>query len=568
MAKSIDTTKEIIFASSDSNISRRISALEKEGKLRKIAPRIYTTNMVDSQENIVRRNIIDILVWRYPNAIISHRSAKEMRPTPTGDFFLTTTRSKRISDLPGITINLIKGPAACEGDIPYQGLYIAGEYRWMLENMQTSRKESDASKVLPPATVEGKLEKILLVGGEAQLNNYRDQLRKTSEQLGMGKEFERINKLISALLATHSSDVLSTPSAKALSAGLPFDANRGELFEILFDALNDNFFVELTDRNRDEESFRLFSFFESYFSNYIEGTEFEIDEAKQIVDSGIPLPRRDEDSHDILGTFRVLSNRAEMNRTPESVEELYAILQSRHSTLLSGRPMLEPGIFKTKNNRAGNTEFVDYRLVKGTLNHGFNYYKALQAPFARAVFMMFMISEVHPFNDGNRTDTHHRAHRLQGRLPAGPEKADAAEEPVGIHQCHGQATEIQRQPLWLRLHGTERIPALLQRLRRTVAGQTGNHRQNGQIGLAARPLASGRQAPPGPTHRSGARLGRSPCRFRFRFFTDRTTARLDTEKKPARKLLPRLRARQPTVAFYSHPMHACAPARHFNLQKL
>lgn len=401
MANSIDTTKEIIFASSDPNISRRISALEKEGKLRKIAPRIYTTNMVDSQENIVRRNIIDILVWRYPNAIISHRSAKEMRPTPTGDFFLTTTRSKRISDLPGITINLIKGPAACEGDIPYQGLYIAGECRWMLENMQTSRKESDASKVLPPATVEGKLEKILLVGGEAQLNNYRDQLRKTSEQLGMAKEFERINKLISALLATHSSDVLSTPSAKALSAGLPFDANRGELFEILFDALNDNFFVELTDRNRDEESFRLFSFFESYFSNYIEGTEFEIDEAKQIVDSGIPLPRRDEDSQDILGTFRVSSNRAEMNRTPESVEELYAILQSRHSTLLRGRPMLEPGIFKTKNNRAGNTEFVDYRLVKGTLNHGFNYYKALQAPFARAVFMMFMISEVHPFNDGN-----------------------------------------------------------------------------------------------------------------------------------------------------------------------
>ena len=80
MANSIDTTKEIIFASSDPNISRRISALEKEGKLRKIAPRIYTTNMVDSQENIVRRNIIDILVWRYPNAIISHFSVFKILP--------------------------------------------------------------------------------------------------------------------------------------------------------------------------------------------------------------------------------------------------------------------------------------------------------------------------------------------------------------------------------------------------------------------------------------------------------------------------------------------------------
>lgn len=401
MASNIDTTKEIVFASSDPNISRRISALEKEGKLKKIAPRLYTSNTIDSAENIIKRNLIDILVWRYPNAVISHRSAKEMRPTPSGEFFLTTTQNKRITDLPGITINLLKGPAACEGDIPYYGLFIACEYRWMLENMQSSRKKGDESKVLPISIIEGKLEKILLMGGESKLNEYRDKLRETSEKLDMPKEFERINQIISALLATHSSEVLSTPSAKALSAGLPFDTNRGELFETLFDAIKDEYFVERVNRNKDEESFRLFSFFESYFSNYIEGTEFEIDEAKQIVDSGMPIPRRNEDSHDILGTFRILSNRAEMSRLPSTVDDLYSILQSRHSVILSGRPQLEPGMFKTKNNRAGNTEFVDYHLVKGTLNYGFKYYAALRDPFARAIFMMFMISEVHPFNDGN-----------------------------------------------------------------------------------------------------------------------------------------------------------------------
>ena len=90
-----------------------------------------------------------------------------------------------------------------------------------------------------------------------------------------------------------------------------------------------------------------------------------------------------------------------MNRSPSSIDELYSILQSRHSILLGGRPHLEPGIFKTRNNRAGNTEFVDYRLVKGTLNYGYKFYSALKDPFARAIFMMFMISEVHPFNDGN-----------------------------------------------------------------------------------------------------------------------------------------------------------------------
>ena len=53
------------------------------------------------------------------------------------------------------------------------------------------------------------------------------------------------------------------------------------------------------------------------------------------------------------------------------------------------------------NNRAGNTEFVDNTLVVGTLRQGFKYYAALTDTMAKAIFIMFMISEVHPFTDGN-----------------------------------------------------------------------------------------------------------------------------------------------------------------------
>ena len=401
MKAKLDIQKEILFGSSDPNISRLLSQKEKIGELKKLAPRIYTTNLHDSPENIVRRNLIDILNYRYPEAIISHRSAKEMRPTSTGDFFLTYSTSRRVTDLPGIKLNFIKGPKAIDSDIPFMGMHISGEYRYMLENMQISRKSGDESRVLPIGIVENKLEQILLTGGEVRLNQYRDEMRKVSEELGMQKEFIKINYLISALLSTHETSVLSTDSAKALAAGNPYDPKRVELFEILFDAIKDRYFIIRNNRNVDEESFRLFSFFESYFSNYIEGTEFEIVEAKAIVDSGMPIPRRDEDSHDILGTFKILSNRSEMMRTPTSPDELFAILSHRHSILLEGRPHLAPGIFKMKNTRAGQTEFVDYKLVKGTLSQGFKYYSALTDPFARAIFMMFMISEVHPFNDGN-----------------------------------------------------------------------------------------------------------------------------------------------------------------------
>lgn len=401
MAVKIDTQKEILFGSSDPNISRALTKKVNNGELRKVAPRIYTTNLVDSLENIVRRNLIDILVYRYPNALISHRSAKEMRPTATGDFFLTGSTSRRVTDLPGITLNIIKGPKATSHDIPFMGMHISDEYRYMLENMQVSRKSGSESRVLPISSIEEKLEQILLTGGEEHLNQYRDELRNVAIELGMLTEFNKLNNIISALLSTHDEKVLTTASAKAYAAGRPFDKTMAELFEMLFDSIRDKFFVIRTNRNVNEESFRLFSFFESYFSNYIEGTEFDIEEAKAIVDSGIPLPRRNEDSHDILGTFKVLSNRAEMMKTPVSPEELFAILSNRHSILLEGRQHMYPGIFKSKNNRAGMTEFVDYHLVKGTLSQGFKYYAALTEPFAKAIFMMFMISEVHPFNDGN-----------------------------------------------------------------------------------------------------------------------------------------------------------------------
>lgn len=401
MAVKVDTQKEIIFGSSNPNISRVISKKEKDGELRKLAPRIYTTNLIDSPANIVRRNLIEILAYRYPNALISHRSAKEMRPTSTGDFFLTNSTTRRVTDLPGIILNFVKGPKATAHDIPFMGMHISGEHRYMLENMQLSRKSGDESRVLPISVIENKLEQLLLTGGEERLNQYRDELREVANELGMADEFSKINNIISALLSTHDARVLSTDSAKARASGNPFDANRVGLFEILFDTIKDRYFVIRNNRNTDEDSFRLFSFFESYFSNYIEGTEFDIEEAKEIVDSGIPMPRRDEDSHDILGTFKILSNRTEMRRVPTSPEELFAILCHRHTILLEGRPHMNPGVFKMRNNRAGQTEFVDYQLVKGTLSQGFKYYSALTDPFARAIFMMFMISEVHPFNDGN-----------------------------------------------------------------------------------------------------------------------------------------------------------------------
>lgn len=113
------------------------------------------------------------------------------------------------------------------------------------------------------------------------------------------------------------------------------------------------------------------------------------------------MPARNADSHDVLGTFQLVASRREMRRTPSSSEELIELLQDRHRILMAARPDRNPGMFKMQNNHAGDTHFVDCTLVRGTLRKGYEFYQAIEHPFAKALFMMFMISEVHPFNDGN-----------------------------------------------------------------------------------------------------------------------------------------------------------------------
>jgi hypothetical protein len=149
------------------------------------------------------------------------------------------------------------------------------------------------------------------------------------------------------------------------------------------------------------EGLRNLAFFEAYFSNYIEGTEFLVEEAADIVFRGKVVPQRPADAHDILGTFQIVSNSAEMNRVPATAEEFSALLKSRHATLLAGRPERQPGRFKEQENRAGDTVFVAPELVVGTLTKGFEPYQALDDPLARAMYMMFLVAEVHPFADGN-----------------------------------------------------------------------------------------------------------------------------------------------------------------------
>lgn len=392
--------QEIIIGRTEKN--EEIKRLLKQGAIKKIAPKMYTSNLEDSPETIIRRNWYRLLSELYPDALLSHRSALERLPTPSGHIYLTYTYTDNI-ELPGLMIHFLKGPGPIDGEdeLFFGNLKASGLARAYLENLQSSRKTGKESKTLSRQQLEEKIESFLRVKGESDLNKVRDQARQIAPQISMGREFAKLDQLITDLLGTGMSKNLTSSVARARVIGEPLDPDRVQLFETLYGSLARTDFPDYPDRNKTTRSYKNFAFFEGYFSNFIEGTEFTIEEAKQIIATSTPLPARDEDSHDVLGTYEIVSNRDTMSYTPKNGDQLLAILKDRHALLLSARTSKRPGEFKTINNRAGTTEFVDWQLVPGTLKKGFDWCTLLRHGFAKAAYMMFLVSEVHPFLDGN-----------------------------------------------------------------------------------------------------------------------------------------------------------------------
>ena len=221
---------EIVFASADKAASQRISRWVQSGTLRRLVPRIYTSNTKDSDEAIVTRNLYLILTKLFPGAVLSHRTALEGGPAKTGDLFLTYKYSRKVN-LPGFSVHLLKGPGPVEGDMPFlQGLFMASRPRAFIENLQISRRRSSIAKALSRADIEDRLDRICQIQGADALNQLRDEARTIALSLHMENPFEKLNKIISAILRTRPARELVSPQARATSLGVPYDPQRLEIF--------------------------------------------------------------------------------------------------------------------------------------------------------------------------------------------------------------------------------------------------------------------------------------------------------------------------------------------------
>lgn len=111
--------------------------------------------------------------------------------------------------------------------------------------------------------------------------------------------------------------------------------------------------------------------------------------------------KRPEDAHDVRATYRLIVDPNLSPEVPRDPAHLIELLERRHARMMAGRLTIEPGVFKKKNNEFGSRVFVAPDLVTATLTRAWPAIYDLRFARARALYALFLIAEVHPFNDGN-----------------------------------------------------------------------------------------------------------------------------------------------------------------------
>jgi Fic family protein len=402
--------RDIIFAEKGNDTSsRRLRRDEAAGKLTKIHPGIFVTKGEEPVETTVTREWTRIAGYIFPDGVVTDRTGFESMPTRSERFgrsfvFMSAPQSSRTVNLPGLTISQRSGPGPIDGeDIPFMGVTIAGPARRYLDNIKSSRSRSGPSRTLGSKLIEEKLEAYCSAKGEDSLKSLRDDVKRVASKLGDASSkgsCERLDEMIGTLLGSRTAK-LATRQGLARASGNPIDTKCLERLQALYAHLIMHPSKEIRDPNTSWAARTNSCFIEAYFSNYIEGTRFLVNEARQIVFDGKIPDARPKDGHDVMKTYLKLMEPPRPRLDQMTPEQFIESLQHDHRDIMEARQDVQPGCFKATANAAGNTVFVQPDSVRGTLLEGFDLIKAASDPLSRSILAHFLVSDVHPFNDGN-----------------------------------------------------------------------------------------------------------------------------------------------------------------------
>jgi len=381
-----------------------IQAATAARRIRRIATHVYSADLVAPVADIVGANLWAIVGRLCPDAVIVDRSAA--RGGRAGSA-LATIAADRVADivLPGVRVSP-RPLARSATDMPWtSGLFLASPARTIVDNLTLSRSRAGRTpRTLSRAELTDWLAGKAVMWDPARMARLRGEAHLVCDDLypdddGRHADIDRTFDEVSGL----ARPVRGAAFARAVADGGGWDERRIRMFEraavMLTKAYADG---DLGLAVLPGEPGRLAAaFHEAYFSNYIEGTIFDLEEARRIVDTGVLPSERPADGHDILGTYRCIADPVGSRVASGDASDPVEVLIARHAAILGGRPDMRPGELKQAANRVGDYTFVEPRLVAGTLARGLALVPSVPAGFARAVLALLVVAEVHPFVDGN-----------------------------------------------------------------------------------------------------------------------------------------------------------------------
>jgi hypothetical protein len=376
------------------------------GEIRKVAPGIFTSDLAAPLDEIVIAQRFRILAHLIPDALVADRSAARDGEVTGDRIFVASLQRSTNLELPGLTVVVRPGAPISEPipDPPWSaGLWITSPARTLVDNLAPSKGRSVVARTLSIAELEEWVARKLLIWDAERVERLRVDAELVAEALGVPDAQLALGRIFASVRNSGPVHRGATPLTRALRAGAAWDTKRVEAFETLAAELateppgcwKEPTYLEPTSDIRE------LGFWEAYFSNYIEGTEFTIDQAREIVDTNSVPSERPEDGHDILGTYACVVDPVGRAESSEDPARLMSMMVARHESILEGRPEKRPGKLKDRDNQAGTYQFVNHQLVEGTLYQGLGMAKRVPEGFRRALFLMFVITETHPFTDGN-----------------------------------------------------------------------------------------------------------------------------------------------------------------------
>jgi hypothetical protein len=374
-----------------------LSKAHTAGTIVRLGPGVWTADTASSPDAVVLANIWPIVAHYCPDAVVVDRTAARAGRIDGGILTIATDERSSNLKLPGVTV-LVRPLQRHPSDTPWAAdLTGAAPARTLIDNLAISRgSESRPGRTLTRAELQDWVAEKRIAWGTDRCERLRAEAHEVAVDFGLvvGEEIDALFDEASGVVPLRDN---SGTFARAVLDGTAWDQRRLDLFDQAADQLIDIVSPGVPAPTEDGE----LPFFEAYFSNFIEGTEFTVDDARTIVETQTPPARRSADGHDILGTHRCVVDPLGRSQTSTDPDELIELMRSRHSTLMVGRPDIGRGEFKVDANRVGSVTFVEPQLVYGTLARGFARLDDLPPGFARAIYVMLVVTEVHPFTDGN-----------------------------------------------------------------------------------------------------------------------------------------------------------------------